>query len=133
ADADNAILVKIGQGALADVGNVAREFFAAQLSLADFDVVFFDVNRSEDIFLHQPLADDNGVFEVVAVISKEGDEHVSSQSQLTLIRGCAVGQNLAFLDALALAHYGLLIQTGPLIEANELAKDVFIGIVDEDA
>ena len=44
------------------------ELFAAELGLADFDVVLFDVDRGEgDVLLHQPLADDDGVFEVVAI------------------------------------------------------------------
>ena len=86
ADADHAILIEIGQGPLGDVGDVAGELLAAQLGLADFDVVFLDVDRGEDVLLHQPLADDDGVFEVVAVEGHERDQHVSAQGQFALMR-----------------------------------------------
>ena len=85
ADADDAGLIEIGQSPLADVRNVARELFAAQLGLANFDVVFLDVNRGERVFLHQLLADDDGVFEVVAVVGHERDEHVAAQGQFALM------------------------------------------------
>ena len=86
ADADDAVLVEVGQGPLADVGDVAGELLAAELGLADLDVVLLDVDRGERVFLHQPLADDDGVFEVVAVEGHERDEHVAAQGQLALVR-----------------------------------------------
>src|ERR1700748_1371124 len=50
-------------------------FGATVLGLADFDIELFDVNRSERIGLHELFADDDGVFEVVAVVGHERDEH----------------------------------------------------------
>ena len=133
ADADDAVLIEIGQRPLADVGNVARELFAAELGLADFDVVLLDVNRGERVVLHQPLADDDGVFEVVAVEGHERDEHVAAQGQFALMHGGAVGEDLALLDALALLDDRLLVQAGALVQADELAEDVFVRVVDQDA
>ncbi len=112
ADADNAVFIEIGQRAFADIGNVAGELFAAKLGFADFDVIFLDVNRGEDVFLHQPLADDDGVFEVVAIESHESDEHVAAQGQFSLIRCSAIGDDLVLLDPLAFFHDRLLIEAG---------------------
>ena len=133
ADADDAALVKIGQGSLADIGDVAGELFAAELGLADFDVVFLDVNRGERVFLHEPLADDDGVFEVVAVEGHERDQHVAAQGEFALMGGGAVGDDLTLLDALAFLDDRLLVQAGALVEADEFAQIVFVGVVDQDA
>ena len=55
ADAHDAALVEIAQGLFADVGNVARELFAAQLRLANFDVEFLDVDRGVGVVLAPAL------------------------------------------------------------------------------
>src|SRR3954451_5443161 len=81
AHANHAVLIEVGQCTLADIGNVASELFTAQLGLANLHVIFLNVNRGENVFLHQPLADDDGILKVVAVVSKERDQHVSAQGQ----------------------------------------------------
>ncbi len=68
-----------------DVGNVARELLLAQLGLADFDLELLDVDRGVGVVLDQPLADDDGVLEVVAVPRHERDQHVAAQRQLAVV------------------------------------------------
>ena len=101
ADAHDAVLVEVAQGLFADVGNVAGELLAAQLGLADFDLELLDVDRGVGVVLHQLFADDDRVLEVVAVPGHEADEHVAAQGQLALVRGGAVGDDLALFDLLA--------------------------------
>ena len=55
ADADDAAFVQIAKHVLADIGNVARDFFRTQLGIARFDLELFDVNRSVVVFFHQTL------------------------------------------------------------------------------
>ena len=101
ADADDAVLVEVAQGLLRDVGDVAGELLAAELRLADLDLELLDVDRGVDVLLHQPLADDDRVLEVVAVPGHERDQDVAAQGQLALVGGGAVGEDLALLDLLA--------------------------------
>ena len=81
ADADDAVVVEVGQGLGRDVRNVARELFLAQLRLADFDLEFLDVDRRVRILLDQLFADDDGILEVVAVPGHERDQDVAAQRQ----------------------------------------------------
>src|SRR5207253_1833663 len=133
ADTDDAVLVKVGQGPLADIGNVTCELFAAQLGLTNFDVVLLNVNRGEDVFLHEPLIDDNGIFEVVAIEGIERDEHITAQGEFAQVHRSAIRHDLTLLNPLALLDDGLLVETGALIEADELTQDIFVGVVDQDA
>src|SRR5205823_10003660 len=87
----------------------------------------------EGVFLDEFFGDDDGVFEVVAVIGHEGDEDVFAQGQFAIFAGGAVGNDLAFLDALAEGDQRLLREAGLVVEAGVLAEDVFVGVVDDDA
>ena len=78
ADADYAALVEIAKEGLADVGNVARDFFRAELGVARLDFIFFDVDRSVVIVLDQFFADEDGVLEVVPAPRQEGYQDVAS-------------------------------------------------------
>ena len=101
ADADDAVLVEVAQRLLRDVGDVAGELLAPELGLADLDLELLDVDRGVDVVLHQLLADDDRVLEVVAVPGHERDQDVAAQGQLALVGGGAVGQDVALLDLLA--------------------------------
>jgi hypothetical protein len=48
-------LVEVRQRALADVGMSRVKLLAAELGLADLDVVLLDVDRGERVVLDQPL------------------------------------------------------------------------------
>ena len=82
ADAHDAVLVQVGQRLLGAVGDVARDLLVAQLGGAGLDLVLLDVHRGEHVVLDQPLADDDGVLEVVALPAHEGDQQVAAQGQL---------------------------------------------------
>ena len=61
--------------------------------------MWIDVRTSS---LHQPLGEDDGVLEVVALPRHEGDEQVLAEGQLAVVGGGAVGEDVARLDLVAL-------------------------------
>ena len=85
ADADDAVLVEVGQALLADVRDVAGDLFRTQLGVARFGLVLLDVDRGEDVVAHQPLADQDGVLEVAAFPGHERDQHVLAERQLAVL------------------------------------------------
>jgi hypothetical protein len=82
ADVDDARLVEVAQGLLADIGDVAGDLLRPELGVAGGDLVFLDVDRGEDVVLDDPLGDQDRVLEVVAVPRHEGDEHVLAEREL---------------------------------------------------
>ena len=85
---------RLRRNGLADVRNVARDFFRSQLGVARFDFELLDVDRGVVVFLDQLLADQDGVFKVVAAPGHEGHQHVAAQRQFALIGAGTVGQHL---------------------------------------
>ena len=94
-DPDDPSLVEVLQDLLGDVGDVAGDLLGAQLGVAGVDLVLLDVDRGEDVVLHQALGDDDRVLVVVTLPRHVGDEEVLSEGDLALIRGGAVGDDLA--------------------------------------
>ena len=86
ADADDAVGAEVLQRLLAEVRDVARDFLRPELGVAGADLEFVNVNRGEDVFLDDALADEDGVLEVVAVPRHERDEHVAAQRQFAVLR-----------------------------------------------
>ena len=86
ADADDAVGAEILERFVAEVRNVAGDFLGAELGVARGDFEFINVNAREDVFLHDFLADEDGVLEVVAVPRHESDEHVAAEGQLAVLR-----------------------------------------------
>ena len=132
ADLHDAVVVEVAQRLLRDVGDVAGELLAAELGLADLDLELLDVDRGVDVVAHQFLADDDRVLEVVAVPGHERDQDVAPQRQLSLVGRGAVGQDLPLLDLLADLDDRLLVQAGPLVQADVLPQLVDLVVVDDD-
>ena len=127
ADADDAAFVQVAQERIGDVGNVAGDFLGAQLGVAGLDFEFLDVDRSVVVLLDQLLADQDGVFEVVAAPGHEGHQHVASQRQFAHIGAGAVGQHVAFHHPLPDFDDRLLVDAGVLVGALELGELVNVG------
>ena len=122
ADADDAGFVEILQEGLADIRNVARDFFRTELGVAGFDFELFDVNRGVVVVLDETLGNEDRVFKVVAAPRHERDQHVSPKSQFALFRARTVGQHLSLHHAIALADDRLLIDAGVLVRPLELRQ-----------
>ncbi len=135
ADAHDAALVEVLEGLLGAVRDVAGDLLGAQLGGAGVDLVGLDVDRRQQVVLHQALRDDDRVLEVVALPAHEGDEHVAAQRQLAVVGRAAVGEHVARLHRLALADDRLLVDEGALVRARELVQlvvlELALGVLDD--
>ena len=132
ADADDPVLVEVPERLLGDVGDVAGEFLAAKLGLADLDLELLDVDRRVNVFLHDSFVEDDRVLEVVPVPRHEADEDVAAECELALEGARTVGQDLSLLDLLADLDHRLLVQAGSLVQAHVFAELVDVVVVDDD-
>src|SRR3954469_2511350 len=124
ADADDAALVEVGEQLRAHIGEVTGDLLLAELGVAGVDLVLLDVDRGEDVVLHQVLAEDDRVLEVVALPRHERDEQVLAERELAVLRGGAVRQDLADLHALAGVDDHAVVVAGALVGAVELPQVV---------
>src|SRR5207344_377841 len=88
-DAHDSTLVELRERLLRAVRDVARDFLVAELRRAGVDLVLVDVDRREDVVLHEPLREDDGVLEVEALERHERDEEVRAERELTRVRRAA--------------------------------------------
>ncbi len=86
ADPDDPPLVEVREDLLGDVRDVPGDLLGAQLGVAGVDLVLLDVDRGEDVVLHQALAEDDRVLVVVALPRHERDEQVLAERHLALSR-----------------------------------------------
>ena len=126
ADADDAALVEVGEQVEADVGEVTGDLLLAELRVARVDLVLLDVDRAEHVVLHQVLAQDDRVLEVVTLPRHERHEQVLAERELTVLGRGAIGDDLADLDALALIDDHAVVVAGALVRAVELAQEVLV-------
>jgi hypothetical protein len=124
ADIDDARFVEILQRLFRDVGNIAGDFLGAELGVARHHLEFIDMDRGEDVFLHDALVEEDRVFEVVAVPRHEGDEHVAAERQIAEVRRGAVSDDVALLHQIADANERLLVDAGRLVRALELHQTI---------
>ncbi len=82
ADVDDARLVEVAQRFLADVRDVAGDVLRPELGVAGHDLELLDVDRGEDVVLHDPLGDQDRILVIVAVPRHERDEHVAAEREL---------------------------------------------------
>jgi hypothetical protein len=86
--------------------------------------VLLDVDRGEDVVLHETLAEDDRVLVVVALPGHERHEQVAPEGHLAVLRARTVGQDLALLDPLALVDDGFWLKGRALVGATELGHPV---------
>src|SRR5215207_6995409 len=123
-DADDAALVEVGEDLLGDVRDVPGDLLGTELGVAGVDLELLDVNRGQDVVLHEALRQDDRVLVVVALPRHEGDEQVLAQRHLTLVGARTVGDDLADLDPLPLLDHRGLVDRGALVRAAELQQAV---------
>src|SRR5690606_24835960 len=131
-DPHDARLIEVLEHAFGDVRDLAGELLATELRLANLDLELVDVDRRVDVVLDEALADDDGILEVVAIPAHERDEDVASESELAVVRGRSVRDDLPLLDLLALLDDRPLVEAGAFVEALELAEMVDV-VADLDA
>ena len=103
-----------------------------KLGLADLDLELLDVDGRINVLLHDSLREDDRVLEVVPVPGHEADQDVPAQGQLAVEGRGPVGEDLPLLDQLAGRDHRLLVQAGPLVQADVLAELVDDVVVEDD-
>ena len=71
ADVDDALLVEVLEGLLADVRDVARDLLGAELGVPRLDLVLLDVDAGEQVVADEAVADDDRVLVVAALPAHE--------------------------------------------------------------
>ena len=127
ADAHDARLVEILERFLADVRDVARDLFLAELGVAGDALELLDVDRGEDVVLDELLVDEDRVLEVVATPRHERDDHVLAERELAGLGRRTVGDHVAGLHAIARLDDRLLVHARVLVRALELHQRVDVG------
>ena len=112
ADVDDARLVEVAQRFLADVRDVAGDLLRPELGVAGRDLEFLDVDRGEDVVLHDALGDQDRVLVVVAIPRHERDEHVPAKRQFAQVGRGAVGDDFAAQNRVAHLHQRTLVDAG---------------------
>ena len=120
ADRHDARFVEVAQRFLADVRDVAGDFFRPELGVAGGDLELLDVDRGEHVVADDALGDQDRVLEVVAVPRHERDEHVAAERQFAEVGRRAVGDDVALRDLVADLHDRALGDAGVLVRALEL-------------
>src|SRR4029079_3321504 len=114
-DVDDALLVEVLEGLLADVRDVAGDLFRPELRVARLDLVLLDVDAREEVVLDEAVADDDRVLVVAALPAHERDEHVPAEGELARLGRRAVGDRLALSDAIAHVDDRPLVDAGALV------------------
>ena len=112
---DDALLVEVGQDLLRQVRDVPGDLLGTELGIPGIDLVLVDVDGGEHVIAHQPIAQDDGVFEVVALPGHERHQQVLAQGNLAVVGGRSVGQDVALAEPVARVHQRLLVNTGVLV------------------
>ena len=99
ADVDDALLVEVLEGLLADVRDVAGDLFGPELRVAGLDLVLLDVDAGEQVVADEAVADDDRVLVVAALPAHERDEDVAAEGQLAHLGRAGVGDRLTVGDA----------------------------------
>ena len=86
--------------------------------------MLLDVNRGQDVVLHEALRQDDRVLVVVALPRHEGNEQVAPKCHLAVFGAGAVGEDLGGLDPLTLFHDRALVEARALVGATELLHPV---------
>jgi hypothetical protein len=108
----------------------------SELRRAGIDLVLVDVDRREDVVLHEPLRDDDRVLEVEALERHERHQQVRAERELAVVRRAAVGQHVSGLEPVAELHDRLVMDQRALVRAHELRERVVVLAVlclDDDA
>ena len=87
--------VEVLQRFFRNVRNVAGDFLRTKLGVAGHHFIFLDMDRGEDVLHGDLFAEQDGVFEVVAIPRHERDEHVAAESQIAQFGRRTIGDDVA--------------------------------------
>ena len=127
-DADDAVVIEIPERVVADTRDISRDLLRAELRVARCALVLLNVNRGEDIILHETLGEKNRVLVVITLPGHETDQRVLAETDLAVVGRRTVRDDLAFLDMVARVHDGLLVVGVRLVRALELREFVVLDL-----
>ena len=116
-NADNPLFVKIAKSVLRNVRNIPSDFFRPQLRIAGVTLIFFNMNGSIEVALHEILAQKHRVLIVIAFPRHISNNDIVSQRQLAMIRCRPVGNRLVLDYIIAFIYDRHLINAGSLVGA----------------
>jgi hypothetical protein len=122
ADEGDTRLIELGQGRIADIGNVGRNLLRPELGVARDAGQLLDMDGGEAILLHHTLGDQDRVLEVVAVPGHERDQHVLAQRQFAQVGRGTVGHHVAARNRVSGIDQRPLVDAGVLIGARVLGQ-----------
>ncbi len=94
-DADDAVLVEVGEHVLGQVRDLAGDLLGAELGVTGIELVAGEVDGGEQVHGDEALGDDDTVLVVEALPRHVGHGQVLAEGKLAVIGGGAVGQGLA--------------------------------------
>ena len=111
-DIDNAGFVQIAQRFFAHIRNIAGDFFLAKLRVARHHLKFFDMDRGEHIITRDAFADQDRIFEVIAIPRHEGAKHIAPERQFAKLSRRTIGDDIAHLHHITHLHQRALVDAG---------------------
>src|SRR5262249_6853944 len=69
---NDAAFIQVSQRFLAHIRDISSNFFLALLRIAGFNLEFLNMDRGKALFFYNPLANDDGIFEVIPSPGHEG-------------------------------------------------------------
>ena len=126
AHTDNTALVEVFGSVFADVGNIGCQLFHTALCLAHLEGVFVDMNRGQYVFADHALVQHDGILVVISFPGHEGYLQVASEGKLAVFGRIAFGQNVAFVDALALLADRAQVDCSALVGLAEFRQMIFL-------
>src|SRR3546814_14111269 len=95
ADTDHTVFVQVLGSFLTYVRNIRSKFFFAAFGIPDFQFKLLNVERSKDIFPHDPLGNHNRVLEFEAMPGHEGNLEVPAKGKFPFLVGLPLAPTLS--------------------------------------
>ena len=118
-DTDDSSFIQILQCIITNTWNVACDLFWSKLCITCFCFIFFNMNRSIYIILHQSFTKQNSILVVVTFPCHESDQRVLSKSKFTIRCRWSICNNLAFFDSISFEDDWSLVITVALVTSLE--------------
>src|SRR5260221_11973847 len=87
------------------------------------------MNRSEQVFFYHSFTNNDGILKVVTFPWHESHFQIFTQSQLTILCGISLCQEITFLYFLSFLHCRLQVNTSFLVCFNKLGEPVYSQII----
>ena len=115
----------MAQTLLRNVWNITGYLLRTKLSLADFYVEIFNVDRSKFVIFHQAWRNHDSIVHVVATPWHESYQQIFTEGQLAVIDWSTFNQDVALLYFLATYYLDALVVTTIVVSFLKVFNFVF--------